>query len=380
MDFTPLKEFMDYLTAWRIPGNSIRISIEGKEVFTYASGYADVQTKEPMTTKHLVNLYSCSKPVTVTAALQLYEQGKIKLDDPLYAYIPEYRQMYLADGSVAKNPITLRHLFTMTSGLTYNTKTEAFDKARELTEGKMDTLTVIRCLAQDPLSFEPGTKWQYSLSHDVLAAVVEVASGKKFRDYVKENIFDPLGMENTVYHCENVMDKMAAKYRFMDGVEGTLVEKQAGASSREGGFIQKEDKQAAHIFGPEYDSGGSGITASVAEYSKFCDALANGGRGILKPETIDLMRTNQIANVDRSLFSWRQLAGYGYGLGVRTLLEIPKDGNGNVGEFGWGGAAGASLWIDPEYKLSVCYAHHMLNPHESYYQPRMRNVVYNCIK
>ena len=380
MDFTPLKEFMDYLTAWRIPGNSIRISIEGKEVFTYASGYADVQTKEPMTTKHLVNLYSCSKPVTVTAALQLYEQGKIKLDDPLYAYIPEYRQMYLADGSVAKNPITLRHLFTMTSGLTYNTKTEAFDKARELTEGKMDTLTVIRCLAQDPLSFEPGTKWQYSLSHDVLAAVVEVASGKKFRDYVKENIFDPLGMENTVYHCENVMDKMAAKYRFMDGVEGTLVEKQAGASSREGGFIQKEDKQAAHIFGPEYDSGGSGITASVAEYSKFCDALANGGRGILKPETIDLMRTNQIANVDRSLFSWRQLAGYGYGLGVRTLLEIPKDGNGNVGEFGWGGAAGASLWIDPEYKLSVCYAHHMLNPQESYYQPRMRNVVYNCIK
>ena len=380
MDFTPLKEFMDYLTAWRIPGNSIRVSIEGKEVFTYQSGYADVETKEPMTKEHLVNLYSCSKPVTVTAALQLYEQGKIKLDDPLYAYIPEYRQMYLADGSVAKNPITLRHLFTMTSGLTYNTKTEAFDKARELTEGKMDTLTVIRCLAQDPLSFEPGTKWQYSLSHDVLAAVVEVASGKKFRDYVKENIFDPLGMKNCVYHNEALQDQVASKYRFVDGVEGTLVEKQASASSREGGFIQKEDKQAAHIFGPEYDSGGSGITASVAEYSKFCDALANGGKGILQPETIDLMRTNQIANVDRSLFSWRQLAGYGYGLGVRTLLEIPKDGNGNVGEFGWGGAAGASLWIDPEYKLSVCYAHHMLNPQESYYQPRVRNVVYNCIK
>ena len=380
MDFTPVKEFMDHLTAWRIPGNSIRVSIGDKEVFTYASGYADLETKEPMTTTHLVNLYSCSKPTTVTAALQLYEQGKIKLDDPVYAYIPEYRQMNLADGTKAKNPMTLRHLFTMTSGLTYNKNTPAFEKARELSGGKMDTLTVIRCLAEDPLSFEPGTKWQYSLSHDVLAAVVEVVSGEKFRDFVKRNIFDPLGMENCVYHNEEVQDKMATKYRFVDGVEGTLVEKQSGDFSREGGYIQKEGRQSAHIFGPEYDSGGSGITASVAEYSKFCDALANGGKGILQPETIDLMRTNQIANVDKSLFNWRQLNGYGYGLGVRTLLEIPKDGNGNIGEFGWGGAAGASLWIDPEYKLSVFYAHHMLNPQESYYQPRMRNAIYESLK
>lgn len=380
MDFTPLKEFMDHLTAWRIPGNSIRVSIDDKEVFTYQSGYADVETKEPMTTKHLVNLYSCSKPATVTAALQLYEQGKIKLDDPVYAYIPEFRQMHLADGSVAKNPMTLRHLFTMTSGLTYNTKTEAFDKARRLTDGKMDTLTVIRCLAEDPLSFEPGTKWQYSLSHDVLAAVVEVVSGEKFRDYVKHHIFDPLGMENCVYHNEDLWDKMAAQYRFVDGTEGTLVEKQSGQSTKEGGYLQREGWISCHIFGPEYDSGGSGITASVAEYSKFCDALANDGKGILKPETIDLMRTNQIANVDKSLFNWKQLRHYGYGLGVRRLLEIPQDGNGNIGEFGWGGAAGASLWIDPEYKLSVCYAHHMLNPQEDYYQPRVRNVVYDCLK
>ena len=118
MDFTPLKEFMDHLTAWRIPGNSIRVCLEGKEVFTYQSGYADIEEKTPMTVNHLVNLYSCSKLATVTAALQLYEQGKIKLDDPLYAFLPEYRQMHLEDGSVARNPMTLRHLFTMTSGLT----------------------------------------------------------------------------------------------------------------------------------------------------------------------------------------------------------------------------------------------------------------------
>ena len=100
----------------------------------------------------------------------------------------------------------------------------------------------------------------------------------------------------------------------------------------------------------------------------------------MQPATIDLIRTNQIANVDRSLFSWKQLGGYGYGLGVRTLLSVPQGGWGNPGEFGWGGAAGASLWVDPELKLSVCYAHHMKNPQESFYQPRMRDVIYRCLK
>ena len=379
MDFTPVKEFMDYLTDWRIPGNSIRVSIDGKEVFTYASGYADVQTREPMTTDHLVNMYSCTKPVTATAALQLLEQGKIHLDDPLYAYIPEYKQMYLADGSEAKNPMTLRHLFTMTSGLTYNTDTPSFDKAREMTDGKMDTLTVVKCMAQDPLAFEPGTKWQYGMSHDVLAAVVEVVSGKKFRDYLQESIFDPLGMTRTRFHNEPVRDQMATEYRFIDGSAENIVDQQSGIKG-EDGYWKKVPPTVLRVFGPEYDSGGSGLCSSVADYSKFCDALANGGQGILRPETIDLLRTNQIANVDKSLFNWPQLNGYGYGLGVRTLLEVPQDGKGNVGEFGWGGAAGASLWIDPEYKLSVCYAHHMLNPQESYYQPRMRNVIYSCLR
>ena len=162
MDFTDLKEFMDHLTSWRIPGNGLKVCLEGKEVFSYTSGYADVENKIPMTLDHYVNIYSCSKVATVTAALQLYEQGKYQLDDPLYAFIPEYKEMYISDEKglrKAEKPITLRHLFTMTSGLTYNRDTQAFQKARELTDGKMDTLTVIRCLATDPLAFEPGERW-----------------------------------------------------------------------------------------------------------------------------------------------------------------------------------------------------------------------------
>ena len=136
--------------------------------------------------------------------------------------------------------------------------------------------------------------------------------------------------------------------------------------------------------GPAYDNGGGGITTTINDYSKFCVALANGGVGatgekILSAGTIDLLRTNQLNSEQIKTFTWPQLKGYGYGLGVRTLIDKAAGTTGNVGEFGWGGAAGATVLVDPELKLSVFYAHHMLNPQEDYYQPRLRNVVYSCI-
>lgn len=386
MNFTNLQNFLDHLTSWRIPGNGVKVCIEGKEVFSYTSGYADVENKIPMTLDHYVNIYSCSKVATVTAALQLYEQGKFLLDDPLYAFIPEYKEMYIAgeNGPVkAENPITLRQLFTMTSGLTYNRKTQAFQKARELTGGKMDTLTVIRCLASDPLAFEPGERWNYSLSHDVLAAVVEVISGKRFSEYVRENIFDPLDV-HAVYHNESVQDKMAVQYEYIDGNAASTIDQQAGKVAGGDGYYQPVGPKAILDLGPEYDNGGGGITTTINDYSKFCVALANGGVGatgekILSAGTIDLLRTNQLNAEQIKTFAWPQLKGYGYGLGVRTLIDKAAGTTGNIGEFGWGGAAGATVLVDPELKLSVFYAHHMLNPQEDYYQPRLRNVVYSCI-
>lgn len=385
MDFTKLQNFLDHLTSWRIPGNGVKVCLEGKEVFSYTSGYADVEKKIPMTLDHYVKIYSCSKVATVTAALQLYEQGKFLLDDPLYAFIPEYKEMTISDENglrKAEKPITLRQLFTMTSGLTYNRDTQAFAKARELTNGKMDTLTVVRCLASDPLAFEPGERWNYSLSHDVLGAVVEVISGKRFSEYVRENIFEPLDIK-AVYHNESVRDKMATLYDFVDGTSASMIDQQAGKVQAEGGYYRPVDLENL-VFGSEYDSGGGGITTTINDYSKFCVALANGGVGatgekILSAGTIDLLRTNQLNSQQIKNFTWPQLKGYGYGLGVRTLIDKAAGTTGNVGEFGWGGAAGATVLVDPDLKLSVFYAHHMLNPQEDYYQPRLRNVVYSCI-
>ena len=291
-----------------------------------------------------------------------------------------------SDGTVkaAENPITLRHLFTMTSGLNYNCGGPAFAKARVLSHDTMDTRTVVACLAEQPLDFEPGSRWQYSLSHDVLAAVVEVVSGRKFRDYMRDHIFDPLGME-VYYHNEPVQDRMAQLYRYENSVETDVVKLQSGAVQQSEGRIVKTRKSNHLVFGSEYDSGGAGITTSVADYAKFCAALANKGMGltgnrILAPGTVELMKTNQLTPQLQQNFNWPQYKGYGYGLGVRTMLDRAVGGsNGSIGEFGWAGAAGGAVFIDTDHNLAMFYAHHMLNPQEEYYLPRVRNVLYKCL-
>ncbi len=389
MDFTLMKDFMDRLTAWRIPGNSISIQIGNREVFSYQSGYENVEKQIKMGNDKLFNIYSCTKVATVVAAMQLYEKGFFLLDDPLYDFIPEYRNMNIkdADGNLskAKNIITLRHLFTMTSGLSYNFRIPPIEKARELTKGQMDTLTVARCVAEEPLLFEPGERWQYAKNHDILAAVVEVISGMKFRDYVKKNIFEPLEIKDAYFHNENVLDRVCEQYHYKLENKFDIVQLQSDGMQEEKGVLENVGKRVSHILGPEYDSGGAGLTVSVPDYSKFLSALANGGVGatserIISSRAIELLRTKQLDENQKVSFTWSQLRGYNYGLGVRTLENIAQSGTlGNIGEFGWGGAAGATALVDPALNLSMFYTHHMLNPQEDYYQPRLRNVLYACI-
>ena len=175
-------------------------------------------------------------------------------------------------------------------------------------------------------------------------------------------------------------------YVYANSAETGIVAMQKSASNEIDGKIKNVGKRVEHVLGSEYDSGGAGVTTSVEDYSKFASALANGGVGrngekIISAGTIDLLRTNQLGDVQMEDFNWQQLRGYGYGLGVRTLVDVAKSGScGNIGEFGWGGAAGATVLIDPSVGLSVFYTHHMLNPQEEYYQPRLRNVVYSCIR
>ena len=391
MDFTNLKNFVDFMAAERTPGNAVVVYKDGKLVYSYASGYSNLEKQIPITGEEMFYIFSCSKVATVTAAAQLLEQGRFLLKDPLYEYIPEFKHMYVKtpEGEIreAKRAITIGDLFSMTAGFTYDLNAPGFQKAREITHGQMDTLETIKCVAKDPLSFDPGDHWQYSICHDVLAAVVSAISGQKFRDYVKEHIFDPLDMTESVYHrTPEVDEKMAVKYMFVS--EGNAdfdpVEAQKYGNAKHGIF-KDGGKGTNFILGPEYDSGGAGIITTAFDYAKLTAALANYGKGltgerILSPYTVDLMRTNRLNEEQLKTFNWSQLLGYGYGLGVRTHMKKARSGGlSNLGEFGWGGAAGSTVLIDPEINMGVFYVQHCLNPREEFYQPRLRNVVYSCL-
>jgi len=389
MDFENLKIFMDNLTSWRIPGNVVNVYKDGRKVFEYTSGYSNIEKEERMTADKWFYLYSCSKITTCLAALQLYEKGIYLLDDPLYDFIPEYKEMTVKDceGNIleCKTPITIRHLFTMTAGFSYNFNLPSIKQAIKDTDGNCDNLTFAKYLANEPLNFEPGEKWQYSVCHDVLSAFIEVVSGMKFRDYVKKNIFEPAGV-HAVYHDTNdVKEKMCMQYRFVDSASvNDIVAMQSSKNSTLGGKIETEGLCNSHILGEEFDSGGAGIITSVPEYAKLMAAIA--GRGIsltgekiISANTIDLWRTNQLSNKQREHYIWPQLKGYSYGLGVRTLVDKALSGsNGPQGEFGWAGAAGGIAIIDVENNISLFYSHHMINNQEAYVLPRLRNALYSC--
>lgn len=378
MDFTPLKEFMEHIAGRVAPGNAICVYHRNQEVFRYCCGYADVEKQLPMDEEKLINIYSCSKPATVVAALQLVEQGRMGLDDPLYAYIPEYAHMTVREGDhlrPAKNPITLRHLFSMQAGMDYDLEHPVMAQLRQQTGGRMPTVAVARALAEKPLLFEPGSNWNYSLCHDVLAAVVEIVSGVRFQDYMAQNVFAPLGIDGVYYHqTPEIQEKMAAQYRWEGGADDLVVAQSTGVQLGKG-ELTRIGPENVFIFGSDYDSGGAGIITSVEEYAKFAGALGCQSREgrLLKPETFALLRQNQLSPEAMRSFNWPQLSGYGYGLGVKTALtEDHRD-------FGWGGAAGATIFADPELELGVFYAHHMLNPQESYYQPLLRQAIYHSM-
>ncbi len=396
MNFTNLKIFLDSMVeSNRTPGCSVAVYKDGKLAYTYSAGVSDIESGAKMTGEEYFNIYSCSKVATVTAGAQLLERGEFLLSDPLYEYLPEYRHMAIktADGDVveAKNPITVGDFFTMSTGFDYNFNSPAITELRE----KNPTYTTedfIRARAKDTLWFEPGTHWQYSHSHDLLGGFISVITGKKFRDYMKENIFEPLGMDKAVYHLTPEIEaQMATQYSFVPkdsaGQSLSIVEAQMYGNAKDG-YFKNVGKEKGSVSGhsPEFDSGGAGIITTVGDYAKLTAALAGGGLGangerILSPKTVELMKADRLNEAQRADFNWKQHLGHGYGLGVRTHVDKRISGlNANLGEFGWGGAAGANVIVDTEENLGVFFAQHMLNPREEWYQPRLINAVYSCIE
>jgi len=323
MDFSELTGLLDRMPSYDIPAADCVICHKRKIVYRHMTGWADIEEKKPITENTLYNLYSASKVATCTAALTLFDKGLYQLDDPVSEYLPEFKTLYVKPEGAeyarkAKNIMTVRHLFTMSGGLTYDLNDPAIEKVKNKKE-EGTTLDFVRAMAQMPLAFEPGTHFRYSLCHDVLGGLIEVWSGMSFENYLKKTILEPVGMNDTTFFRtgEN-LSRMAFQYH---------------QYRHETGNYEKKDKENPFLFSSIYQSGGAGLVSSVDDYGAFAEMLSAGGitqtgERILKKETVDLMRTDQLKDERHAEFAALIRPGYSYGLGVRTLIDPSKDHNG----------------------------------------------------
>lgn len=339
--FEQTKALCQHFLDMGIPCFDLIIYKDGECILRHMGGYADPENKIPIQGKEKYHIYSCSKLITCAAAMQLWEKGMFSLEDYLSDYMPAFAEMTVKtkDGiRKAKKKIKIRDLFQMTSGMGYDMHTPQLEEYYSIPGNNCPTVETINMFAKNPLEFEPGEEWKYSFSHDVLGALVEVLSGEKFENYVKEHIFTPLGMENSSFlHPIEDRDGFAKQYRY---------------DSKTGQFLPEPGFKSQ--LGKEFAGGGGCCVSTVEDYIKFLEAMRIGDV-ILKKDTIAMMATDYLTDKQRETYSY-STENTGYGLGMRAPRKdaVHK-------EFGWAGAAGAYASVDPELNISFYYSQYVLN-------------------
>lgn len=379
MNFDKLKDFLDYyLPMLGVPGSDTVIYQDHNEIFRHSSGFDSLSGRTPVRRDAIYNIYSCTKVATCVAALQLIERGEMLATDPVHVYFPEYKNLTVErrgpDGKMhierATRPMLVKHLFSMTSGLDYNVRRPALERLRYESVGRCSTLDVVRVLPADPLRAEPGESYCYGLSHDVLGGLVELISGISLGEYMKKNIFDPLGMKDTTFKItDENYGRIASQYTY-DAVGRCAIE------------IARDSNDLR--FGQGYESGGAGLLSTVDDYILLMDALANGGVGrngnrILSAASVELLRTTTLTERQNSEFAVGQHAGYEYCYGVRKMADQAAGGSlAALGSFGWDGMRMCVAVSDPKNKIAIFHAEHIdsMNP---IILPRLLNVIYSCI-
>ena len=388
MGFEKLTEFLDSLKGeFGIPGVDCIVTKDYEVVFRHMSGYSDYDGKVMVSDKDLYRVYSATKVVTMVSVMQMIEQGKINLEDDVSKYLPEFANMRVVkDFAVgkwpfewpkpddethpAKNTIRIVDLMTMTAGLSYDTDYYSIKKLRGKSDNHASTREMVAAMAEMPLICEPRTRWSYGLGHDVLAAVVEVVSGQKFGEYLENYIFKPLEINDMHFRLDdNLKKRLSAQYA-------------ADFETRKIGPVENVNR---YQLTKNYESGGAGLACTVDSYSRFIGALCNNGVGfngnrILSKESIDKMRKNFMQGQMMEDFKKTRKVGYGYGLGVRTLIDESKSKS-PLGEFGWDGAAGAYVVVDPVNHISIFYVQQVLGCIEAYdtIHPKIRDLTYEAL-
>jgi len=357
-----------YVDAGKLPFGHVVVSRHGQPVFSSHVGMADVDADRAYTDDAIVRLYSMTKPITAVAYMQLEEQGLIHLEDPLEKWLPEFADTpvfeRVAPRVNSRRPrsrsITIHDLLKHTSGLTYGLfagDPVAGEYIRQKTDfNKHDgpLSEVCQRLAQIPLAFNPGERWNYSVSIDVLGRVIEVVSGQTLDQYFKQHIFDPLEMNDTSFRVPaSKKNRLTALYMKNDDETLKLIETGENSS-------WADDGNPVTCF-----SGGGGLAGTMAHYWKFVEMLRGLGKGangarILGAKTVQFMASNHlrgdIADMGVDSFAEVSFHGVGFGLGMYSILDPTKSGMiCSKGEFGWGGLASTVFWIDPVEDITTVF-------------------------
>jgi CubicO group peptidase (beta-lactamase class C family) len=371
-----------------IAGGNLMILKGGEEIFYHQDGFADIEAGLPIKRDSIFRLYSMTKPVTATAIMILLERGEIDLYEPVSKFLPGFKNQMVAkaDSLVpAEREVTIKDLLSMTSGLVYggNDKagkdTEALFKEidnRLLTDSPMGTVEAMNKLGQCALAFQPGSSWQYGTSADVLGAVVEVVSDKRLGEFLKEELFEPLGMIDTGFWLPEEKRHRLIKTYATNGNEGLEL-----YTGNHLGIIHQMDRD------PAFESGGAGLVSTIDDYSKFATMLMKEGSlngvQILRPRTVKYL-TSATLNADqqKNFDLWLTLCGHSYGNLMRVMTDCSKAGDlGSAYEYGWDGWLGPYFCNCPKDDLTFLFMIQKTDAGTTNLTRKLRNIILSsCCK
>jgi CubicO group peptidase (beta-lactamase class C family) len=391
------RHFRRYVDDGRLAGWLITVSRRGRLVHVSSYGSRDAEAGLPVQTDTLWRIYSMTKPITSVAALMLYEEGAFELTDPVSSLIPSFAdvRVYVGGSDIkpvtvpATEPVRIWHLLTHTAGLTYGFHRAHPVDARYRDAGfdvnwprGMDLAQACDAWAAQPLLFQPGAEWNYSVATDVLGRVVELASGQRLDEFLSARIFGPLGMTDTSFWVgEDDMARVAALYTPGTGPAGGLHR------------MDEMGRVARHP--PRLLSGGGGLISTAADYHRFTQMLLNrqgspggelDGARLLGPRTVAYMTRNHLpggADLEafgRPLNAEAPQRGVGFGLGVAVVIDAAAGKTlGSEGECSWGGMASTAFWIDPAEELTACFFTQLMPSSAYRVRPQLRQLVYQAL-
>jgi CubicO group peptidase (beta-lactamase class C family) len=385
-----------YIDNGKIAGCQVLVARHGHPAYFQSLGQMDRERSLPMRDDTIVRLYSMTKPITSVALMTLYEKGYFQLNDPVHKFVPEWRDHRVwvsGDGPSMqterpRRPASMRDMLGHTGGLTYGSALVALGAPDEghpvdkvyakvgVRRDQGETLKeFVAKLGRVPLRYQPGERWMYSLSTDVCGALVEIISGKRFDQYLKDEIFTPLKMNDTAFFVEaSKLDRFAANYRRGPDKKLELVD------DPERSIYRKE---------PTFFSGGGGLTSTISDYWRFCEMVRRGGEldgaRILGPRTLDLMHLNHLKDgkdlTEMAIASFSETAneGVGFGLGFATTLDRVKSGTIASGDYYWGGAASTIFWVDQTEDLVVVFITQLMPSGAFNFRGQLKSIVYSAI-